>query len=219
MIKQINNRASRTLLVLILGGLLTGCATYPMGLNKAQWDALPADKQAEYRAQQYQIDETRRQQAAAARAEQERQMAEARRAEQARIQALYQQARYRDIVTITISRGVIINAEKPYRLQPVSLDLVRGETKSIRLVGTAGNRTYVEEMTARFSSDGNTVYLNEDSDNNAVITLVNQGWERGATTPISSVRLRFGSRLNDAPITVRFKSLAGEPEHVIIEQR
>jgi hypothetical protein len=205
--------------VLALALLSAGCASYPMGLNKAQWEALPAEKQAEYRAQQYQMDEARRQQAAAARAEQERQMAEARRAEQARITALYQQARYRDIVTVTISHGVIINAEKSYRLQPVSLDLVLGETKSIRLVGTAGNRTYVEEMSARFSPDGNTVYLNEDSDNNAVITLVNGGWERGATTPIGSVRLRFGARLNNAPIHVRYKSLSGEPERVIIERR
>lgn len=205
--------------ILGLLALATGCATYPMGMNREQWESLPAEKQAEYRAQQYQIDEARRQQAAAARAEQERQMAEAYRAEQARITALYKQARYRDIVTVTISRGVIINAGKTYRLQPVSLDLVLGETKSIRLVCTAGNRTYIEEMTARFSPDGNTVYLNEESDNNAVITLVNNGWERGATTPIGSVRLRFGARLNDAPIHVRFKSLPGEPERVIIENR
>lgn len=199
--------------------LATGCATYPMGMNKEQWEALPSEKQAEYRAQQYQLDETRRQQAAAARAEQERQMMEARRAEQARIAALYQNARYRDMVTVTISHGTLVNADKPYRLQPVSFDLIRGEAKSVRMVGVAGNRTYVEEMTARFSPDGNIVYLNEDSDNNAVITLVNHGWERGATTPIGTVRLRFGSRLNNAPIHVQYKPLPGEPERVIIENR
>lgn len=203
----------------LAAAVVTGCATYPMGMTREQWEALPAEKQADYRAEQYRIDEERRRQAAAAQAERQRQAEEARRAEQARITALYQQARYRDVVTVTIPRGVIINAEKTYRLQPVSLDLVLGETKSIRLVGTAGNRTYVEEMTARFSPDGNTVYLNEESDNNAVITLVNTGWDRGATTPIGSVRLRFGARLNDAPIHVRYKPLPGEPDRVIIENR
>ena len=197
--------------------LATGCATYPMGMNREQWDALPAEKQAEYRAQQYQIDESRRQQAAAAQAEQARQMAEARRAEADRIATLYQSARYRDMVTVTISHGTLIIAQKAYRLQPVAFDLVRGEAKSIRLAGVAGNRTYIEGMTARFSPDGNIVYLNEDSDDNALITLVNNGWERGNTTPIGSVRLRFGARLNDAPIHVRYKSLPGEPERVIIE--
>ena len=108
------------------------------------------------------------------------------------------------------------------RLDPrhrvLAADLVRGEAKSIRLAGVAGNRTYIEEMTARFSPDGNIVYLNEDSDDNALITLVNHGWERGSTTPIGSVRLRFGARLNDATIHVRYKSLPGEPERVIIER-
>ena len=211
-------RLANTLLVATTA-LATGCVTYPMGLDKAQWDTLPAEKQAEYRAQQYQMDETRRQQAAVARAEQERQMAAAHRAEQARITALYQQARYRDVVTVTISHGTLLHADRPHRLQPVAFDLVRGEAKSIRLTGVAGNRTYIEEMTARFSPDGNTVILNEDSDDNALITLVNNGWERGSTTPIGSVRLRFGARLNEAPIHVRFKSMAGEPEHVIIERR
>ncbi len=211
-------QATHALLAMTLA-LATGCATYPMGLNKTQWEALPADQQASYQARQYELDAEQARQAAEQRRLAEQRAADTRRAEAARIAALYQSARYRDMVTVTISHGTLIIAQKSYRLQPVSFDLVRGEAKSIRLAGVAGNRTYIEEMTARFSPDGNIVYLNEDSDDNALITLVNHGWERGSTTPIGSVRLRFGARLSDAPIHVRYKSLPGEPEHVIIERR
>jgi hypothetical protein len=41
-------------LTLIL--LLAGCASYPMGLDKVQWEALPPAQQAEYRARQAEID-------------------------------------------------------------------------------------------------------------------------------------------------------------------
>jgi transcription elongation GreA/GreB family factor len=203
----------------LLAVLAAGCATYPMGMTREQWDALPAEKQAEYRAEQYRIDEARRQQAAAERAERQRRLEEAQRAEQARIAALYQQARYRDVVTVTIPRGHLVKGDKRYRLQPVSFDLIRGEAKSVQLVGVAGNFNYVEEVVARFSPDGNTVVLNEGGLNQEILTLVNTGWDRGATTPIGSFRLPFNARLTDSALHIRFKPLPGEPERVILEQR
>lgn len=217
--KRISRRVTRNLGTLSLAGLLAGCATYPMGTSRDQWEALPADKQAEYRAEQYRIDEARRQQAAAERAERQRQIEEAQRAEQARISALYQQARYRDVVTVTIPYGNLIKGDKRYRIQPVSFDLVRGEAKSVQLVGTDRNFNYIEQVVARFSPDGNTVVLNEGGLNHEILTLVNTGWDQGATTPISSFRLPFNARLTDAPIHIRYKPLPGEPERVIIERR
>ncbi|HMP75075.1 MAG TPA: hypothetical protein PKE12_02150 [Kiritimatiellia bacterium] len=217
--KRLFQRAGHTMGLLALSALWAGCATYPMGMNREQWEALPPEKQAEYRAEQYRMEEQRRQQAAAARAERQRQLEEAQRAEQARIAALYQQARYRDVVTVTIPHGYLINGDKRYRLQPVSFDLIRGEAKSVQLRGTDRNFNYIENVDARFSLDGNTVILNEGGLNHQILTLVNTGWDRGSTTPVSSFRLPFNAYLNDSAIHIRYKPLPGEPERVIIESR
>jgi uncharacterized lipoprotein YajG len=41
--------------------LLSGCAAYPLGLSKAEWEALPPQKQAEYRRTQTLADNQKRQ--------------------------------------------------------------------------------------------------------------------------------------------------------------
>lgn len=210
---------TRLLRPLAFAGLLSlnACAVrYPMGLSREQWDALPPNRQAEYQAKQYQIDSESR-----ARADQARQQAAAQRAEQARLEAeriseAYANARYGDIVTVTVQGGNLSYAGKRYAYEPVSFDLIKGETKKVPFRGR-GMQTIATEYAVRLSEDGNSIFFDDESRQRAV--FVNRDWEHGETYQPAGTMNDVSVGLSGMTFLVRYKNLAGGPSRVIIETR
>lgn len=197
---------------------LTACvARYPMGLSRDQWEALPADRQAEYQAKQYEIDAAKR-----ARAEEDARRAMEQRAEQARlekerIQQAYANAKYGDIVTVTVQGGSLLYAGKRYPYEPVGFDILKGETKRVPFRGR-GLQTIATEFEVRLSDDGNTLYF--DSGYRDRIVLVNHQWDRGETYGGPGMVNDVNVGLSGMTFHVRCKALAGaEPARIIIEKR
>lgn len=207
----------RLSILLTLSVCLSACVTrYPMGLTQQQWEALPPAQQAELQAKQYAIDEQRRQAEEARRVEQARLAAEAARAEQERLRQLYANARYGDIVHVTVQGGSIAYAGKRYPYEPVSFDLAKGETKQVAFRGR-GLQTIATRYNVRLTADGNTIYFDDSSRQR--IVLVNQDWERGQTYRPNGTRNSVGVAVADMTFTVKFKDLPGAPQRVIIEHR
>lgn len=199
--------------------LLSGCASYPIGLSRAQWEAIPLEKQAELTSQQYKLDETRRQQAAQ-RQIQAGQQAEAQaRNTQQQVQSSYANAHYGDVVTMTLSAASMQNGRETYATEPVSFDLVRGEKKQIQIRGNAGRGSRIDTLNARFSDDGNSIYMNEDTFNNRRIVLTNNGWNHGTIQQLPQFKNEWGTLFTGMSASVRLKSFSGETPRLIIEQR
>lgn len=196
--------------------LLTGCQ-YPMGLSKTQWQALTPEQQADYRRQQYQIDEQRRREREAEELRR-RQEAEARaRLEQERIQTAYSHARYGDVVTATIEGGTVNIGGRPTPYEPLRFDLIRGERKQIEFVqqGRSSSRLLVD---VRLSEDGNTFYFDEKA--NDRIALISVGWDVGKVSGPLSIRDPFSqSRAQEIRIGLQLKRLPGAPQRLILEDR
>jgi hypothetical protein len=209
----------RSLLIVIALISVAGCASFPMGLSKNEWESLGPDKQAEYRARQFEIDEQNRNAEQARRLEQERVAAEQARSEQERIAALYAHARYGDIVNITLSSGLMIDGRNRYTTEPVSFDLVRGERKTIKVPGSNGKQYRIDELRARMSDDANTVYLNEKNIGMDRVALVNRTWDRGETFALSPMKNDWGVVFSGMTARLRLKSLSGEPPRLIIDHR
>lgn len=207
----------KTIASFLLMALLTvGCvARYPMGLTRDQWIALPPGQQAEYQAKQYAIDEDRRKQAEIQRMEQARLAAEAARAAQERLRQVYASARYGDIVQVIVQGGFIAYAGKRYPYEPVSFDLVKGETKQVAFYGR-GLQTIATRYNARLSDDGNTMYF-DDSFRQRIV-LVNQDWERGQPYRPAGSQNDVGVAISGMTFFVKFKELPGAPQRLIIER-
>lgn len=196
---------------------LSACAVrYPMGLSQEQWDALPPTQQAEYQAKQYQIDADNRARAEDARRQAAAQKAERERMELERLRQAYGNARYGDIVTVTVQGGTLSYAGKRYPYEPVSFDLIKGETKTVPFRGR-GMQTIATDYAVRLSDDGNTVYFDDESKQRAV--FVNHDWEHGES-------YRPGGTVNDVSVGLsgmsfflKLKPLQGAPQKVIIENR
>lgn len=210
-------RINRTLGLALLCVGLAGCVSrYPMGMTREQWEATPPDRQAEYQAKQYQIDAESR-----ARAEEAARQAAAQRAEQARLEAervrqAYANARYGDIVTVTVQGGYLSYSGRRYPYEPVGFDLIKGETKTVAFHGR-GMQTIATEYDVRLSEDGNTLYFDDDSRQRAV--FVNHDWEHGETYQPAGTVNDVSVGLSGMTFLVRFKNLAGGPQRVIIENR
>ena len=210
---------TRLLIPIALVGLLSmsACvARYPLGLSREQWDALPPSQQAEYQAKQYQIDADSR-----ARAEEARRQAAAQKAEQERLEAerlrqAYANAHYGDIVTVTVQGGSLSYAGKRYPYEPVSFDLIKGETKNVSFRGR-GMQTIATEYAVRLSDDGNTVYFDDESRQRAV--FVNHDWEHGETYRPAGTVNDVSVGLSGMTFLVKLKPLRGAPQKVIIENR
>lgn len=196
-----------------------------MGLSKAEWESLPPERRAELSAEQYRINEERRlrrEEAARQRAA-EREAAE--RAYQERMAELRANARYGDIVLVALQGGSIEHDGRFYPLEPQAFELLKGESKEIRLQGqrVSGNRIqrYFDTWSVRFAENGHTVILN-DSPYEHTIHLVDDGtWETGrAKALIQQGQLQSGRiDLAGMTATVRFKDAPGKPERIIIEHR
>ena len=203
--------------VILMALLVSGCVTrYPMGLSREQWEALPPAQQADYQAKQYEIDSARRQAEEARRVERERIAAEAARAEQERLQQLYANARYGDIVQVSVQGGFIEYNRNRYPYEPAAFDLVKGETKEVAFRGR-GLQTIATHYEVRLSEDGNTIYFDESSRQR--IVLVNQDWEHGQTYSPDGSRNDVGVSIAGMTFFVKYKSLPGSPQRVIIERR
>ncbi|MEI6973017.1 MAG: hypothetical protein WCL44_16050, partial [bacterium] len=189
---------------------------YPMGLNQQQWEALPASQQADYQAKQYAIDEDRRKQAESQRMEQERLRIEQEKATQERLRQIYANARYGDIVQVSVQGGSIEYAGKRYPYEPVAFDLAKGETKQIAFRGR-GLQTIATRYNVRLTEDGNTIYF-DDSFRERIV-LVNRDWERGESSRQTASRNEVGVAISGMTFFVKFKDLLGAPQRVIIEHR
>lgn len=197
--------------------LMAGCVSrYPMGLTQQQWEALSPALQAEYQARQYAIEEERRQAEDARRIEQSRLAAEVVRAEKERLRQVYANARYGDIVHVTVQGGVISYAGKRYPYEPVSFDLVKGELKQVSFYGR-GLQTIATRYNVRLTEDGNTIYF-DDSFRQRIV-LVNQDWERGQTYHPGGSQNDVGVAIAGMTFSVRFKRLPGAPQRIIIERQ
>lgn len=171
-----NLSATRSCLPWLAVVVLAGCASYPMGLNKAQWEALTPPQQAEYRARQYAIDEERARRHAAEEARRVQAQQEAEAQERARLAEAYRQARYGDVITVTVREGLLAFYGKHYPYEPVAFDLVRGETKTV-VFRRQGQPHITTEILMHFSEDGNTLYFDLSSRKRFV--GINNGWQRG----------------------------------------
>jgi hypothetical protein len=202
---------------MLLCASLAGCvAQYPMGLSREQWDALNPTQQAEYQAKQYAIDAQARQQAATQRAERERMAAEQAAQERARIRQLYENARYGDIVHVTVQGGSLEYNGKRYPYEPVSFDLVKGEKKEVAFYGR-GMNTIATRYNVRLTDDGNTLYF--DDSFRSRIVMVNENWERGQTYRPEGTRNDVTVGIAGMTFFVKLKELPGAPHRVIIERR
>lgn len=193
-----------------------GCAThYPMGLSREHWEALPPEKQAELHARQYELDEQRHQQAAAAHAERQRQQQAAMERERERIATLYANARYGDMVRVTIEGGALEYYNRLHGYHPVAFEIARGETKTIT-VTQSGQVQQTVPFQVRLSEDGHSLSFNEGRSQGEV--FVERNWEKGQTYSMPP-GLRGGFALPGATVFIQYKELPGAPERLVIEHR
>lgn len=197
--------------------VISGCAApYPMGLSKEQWDALPPAQQAEYQAQQYAIDEQRRQKMEARREALAQEEKARMQAERERLQRLYTQGIYGDVVRVTVQGGYMQIYEDLCPYQPVAFEIAKGELKYVPFTRSGRIRQQIN-VRVRLSEDGNTLFFHDDS--KELFTMVNTGWEAGQTYNLPR-QGRYGHHtISDATITVKLKEMAGAPQRIIIENR
>jgi hypothetical protein len=199
----------------LLALAIAGCAhRYPMGLSEAQWSALSPQEQAKYQAEQYALDEQNRQAARAERAAREQAKRDEIAAEQARVAQLYEQARYGDIVRVTIHSGHLDIHGRSRPAQPVAFEIAKGERKLVTLT-QAGQVNQSFAFPVTLSLDGNT--LTFDAGSSQAMVMVNTDWEKGQlyTSPPSS---RGGITLRNATFFVKLKDLPGAPQRVGLRQ-
>lgn len=187
-----------------------------MGLTQTQWDSLSSAQQAQYQASQHAIDEQNRQRAETQRLERSRIAAEQAKAEQERIAHLYAHAKYGDVVRVTVQGGSLEYNGRRYPYEPVSVDLVRGESKRVEFYGR-GNNTLNTSYNIRLSDDGNTVVF-DDSCRQRIV-MVNSTWESGQTYRPEGTRNDLSVGLAGMTFFIKLKELAGAPHRLIIEHR
>jgi len=214
---QSNKPARFSLLFIGLLLFTTGCAQYPMGLSKEQWEALPPAQQAEYQSKQYEINAERQRQYEARRQEQAKldeirrqEEAEQARIEQERLADAYRHARYGDIAIVTVQGGSIAFHGKGYAYEPVAFEIFRGETKEVTF--KRADRSY--ESTAilmKLSEDGNTLFF--DAPARKRIVIPNDGWAHGRTySSLPQIGTREGhSGAVGITIQISLKPLPGGP--------
>jgi hypothetical protein len=213
-----SNKPARFFLIL-LGLLLftTGCAQYPMGLSKEQWEALSPAQQAEYQSKQYAINAERQREWEARRQEQARQeeirrqqAAEQARIEQERLADAYRHARYGDIIIVTAQGGSVAFYGKNHAYEPVAFELLRGETKEItfRREGRSHETTVIQ---MKLSEDGHTFFF--DAPARKRIVIPDDGWARGRSySDLPQINAREGhSGAVGVTLHISLKPLPGGP--------
>jgi len=119
--------------------------------------------------------------------------------------------RYGDVVTITISGGMVAFHGKRKEYQPVAFDLRRGERKQIEFVST-DKYPRKDSYWMALSDDGNTVYLDEGQ--RKEIVLINRNWERGQVYHPEE-RDDHGSQMEclGIEVSVVYKKIGGRSHH------
>lgn len=196
----------RAFFALLLSAVfMAGCTTYPMGLNKDQWEVLPPAEQAAYQAKQSAIDQERARQYAIEQARQVQEQRDAEERERIRVAEAYRHAFYGDVVTVTIQGGMVAFGGKRFPFEPLSFDLVRGESRLVEFTrqGRSYETTLVE---VRLSEDGNTFYFDYPARKRFV--AINDGWERGREYHPSEIGSHDGhSEAVGVAIRIRHKPL------------
>ena len=204
-------------MLIVATGLVVGCAMpHPMGLTNDQWNALPPEKQAELQAQQYAIDAEQRQQREAQRLEQQRFAHEQAMVKAEQIRQAYANARYGDVVNVVVQGGSISWNGRRYPYEPVSFDLVKGETKTVGFRGR-GVQTIATRYDIRLSDDGNTIFFDDSSRQRVV--MVNHDWEHGESYKPAGTMNDVNVALTGMTFYVKLKGLPGAPTKMIIENR
>ena len=202
-------------ILIVIVCIVVGCAMqHPMGLSTEQWNALPLERQAELQAQQYAIDAEQQRQRDARRLEEERIAHEQAMARAEQIRQAYANARYGDVVNVVVQGGFIEWNRKRYPYEPVSFDLIKGETKTVDFRGR-GVQTIATHYDVRLSDDGNTVYFDDSSRQRVV--MVNHDWEHGETYRPAGAMNDVSVELSGMTFFVKYKTLPGAPSKVIIE--
>jgi len=183
--------------------LFSGCAArYPMGMDEKTWQSLSPQRRAELREKEAMEEAKLKAMREKLRHEERmRELAiEAKKEERLRI--LYHRAGYGDIVRINISGGCIkaYKTCEPYR--PVSILLVRGETKRVKLAMRYGE----VELWVRYNETGITIDDDRDLDDFDAAVLLPERWNRGRHYRISLAdEYRKGkTTLTGATVFVRY---------------
>ncbi len=166
-----------SMFVFVLLGIwtLAGCISFhPLGMSNAEWDALSPEQKIEAREKQAQIT-ARKKQAAAQQAA----------AAQSATASRYENARYGDIITVSITGGTMEIYGKRHEYEPIAFDLIRGEAKEIEIVRKGKSHAKNTAM-VRLSEDGRTFYF--DDKQSSKLVLVDQGWDRGKTYRIKELK-------------------------------
>jgi hypothetical protein len=195
--------------------LAGGCQHNPMGLSDEQWRSLPLEQKAEYQARQTEIDVQRRAREASEQLASARAVADSLRREQERLQTAYAQARYGDIVTVTVSGGMVAFQGKRSSYEPVAFDLIRGETKRVEF-SRQGQSYAAAEIEMRLSEDGNTFVF--DVPARRRFTALNDGsWATGARYAVPQLEGHESrSEAQGVKITIRLReTLPGAPRRRI----
>lgn len=187
-----------------------GCSSLPLGLTKPEWEALTSSQQAEYRLKQAEIDERDRARDGALRLAREQTEREAATREADRVMALRANARWGDVITVSVAGGMVAFNGKRYPYEPVAFDIVKGETKGV-LFSRQGQPTTTTEVVMFFSEDGNTFHFDAPAPKRFV-ALRDSTWSGGARYPIPEIGSHDGrSEAIGVTITIRFKDLPRRP--------
>ncbi len=172
------NSIKRIALTCILGLLVQGCIV-PDGMSKAEFDALPKDQRDALRTAQIQKNLARLEQ---------------RRAEEAnQVQALAENPRFGDIVTVIFDEGRLTYKGRIIPFQPMQLDLVKGQRAMVTLRSADG----VQARATFCALDANARSLRIDG----YEMIENEGWRTGNPEWHSGRRYKLQSKpINDTGI-------------------
>lgn len=128
--------------------LLSACASYPLGMSKAQWEVLTPDEQFKAQQQQATLDQQRAEQRAAEARQRALELEQAQAASALR----RQQAAYGEHVQCVLTGAQAKMGGRLRTVEPLAMDLVLGEQGEYTL-------THVENGYTRYSQ---TVYVQFD---------------------------------------------------------
>ncbi len=219
-------RRRRALPALVIVMALAACASpHPMGLSEQEWQALPPERQAELRVREAEL---RAERQAAREAEARRrteQAAEAERIRQEELAVRRANARFGDILAVTLQGGTMESGNDLFALEPLAFEILRGERKRITLVGRRGEETRVHRMQdhwwVRYSEDGLTLVLNESGYGSPIILVDDGAWEKGQALFLAAQgQLKSGGiDLSGMSASIRYREAPGKPPRLILEQR
>ncbi len=197
-------RVSFSILLILL---FTGCVTrYPMGLDEKTWNSLPAQKRLELQREQTRIDAEERLRRQKMLHEERMAQIELEKEKERKLKTLYERAVFGDIVRVNISGGCIQSYKECKEYRPVSLLLVVGETKEVKLKAKYDTLA----LWVRYDENGVTIDDDCDLDDLDAVLLLPERWERGRAYRISLKKPYSKGKftLKNARVFVRYFPIA-----------